>query len=360
MDRRLSAQRRATATDVARRAGVSQSAVSRAFTPGASIAEATRKRVVEAARALGYRPNAIARSLTTSRSRIIGVALAYLQNHFYPDVLEALSRGLQGRGYHVLLFTPDAGRHADPELQEVLAWRVDALILASTTLSSALASECHAAGIPVLLFNRTSRGATLSSVTGENARGGQVIARFLLAAGHRRCAFLAGIENSSTSRDRERGFVGALATAGAAPPLREVGLYRFDAAAAATRRLLAREDRPDAIFCANDHMATAAAEVARHEFGLRIPRDLSIIGFDDTGPAAWPSFSLSSFSQPLQPMVDAAVALVCEMIEQPGLPARQEVVRGELVVRGSARIPPEGCVTINGQLVWRPPEDDDT
>ena len=351
----VSPKRHATATDVARLAGVSQSAVSRAFTPGASIAAETRACVVDAARRLGYRPNAIARSLTTRRSRIIGMAASYLQNHFYPDVLEALSRSLQLRGYHLLLFTPDPGRHADPQLEEVLAWRVDALILASTTLSSALAEQCRAAGIPVLLFNRTSRATSVSSVTGENWRGGRLIAEFLVAGGHRRLGFLAGIENSSTSRDRERGFTGWLTEHGHPPPLREVGLYRFDAASAAARRLLARPDRPDAIFCGNDHMATAVAEVARHEFGLRIPRDLSLVGFDDTGPARWPSFSLTSFSQPLQPMVDAAVALVCEMIENPGAATRHEVVKGELVVRGSARMPPEGCVSLEGQLVWRAP-----
>jgi DNA-binding LacI/PurR family transcriptional regulator len=350
----LRGSRHVTATDVARLAGVSQSAVSRAFTPGASIAAATRLKVVAAAQRLGYRPNAIARSLITRRSRIIGVAVAYLQNHFYPEVLEALSRGLQAHGYHLLLFTADAARHADPQLEEVLAWRVDALILASTTLSSALAEQCRLAGIPVLLFNRTSRGASVSSVTGENQRGGALIAEFLRAGGHRRLAFLAGIENSSTSRDRERGFTGWLAEQGHPPPLREVGLYHFDAAAAAARRLLARPDRPDAIFCANDYMATAVAEVARHEFGLRIPRDLSLVGFDDTATARWPSFSLSSFSQPLQPMVDATVAMIIELIENPGTPTRHAVVPGELVVRGSARIPPEGCVTINGQLVWRP------
>ncbi|MGX9966178.1 LacI family DNA-binding transcriptional regulator [Roseomonas sp. F4] len=356
----MSRKRHATATDVARLAGVSQSAVSRAFTPGASIAEETRERVAEAARQLGYRPNAIARSLTTRRSRIIGVAASYLQNHFYPDVLEALSRGLQARGYQMLLFMPDAGRHADPQLQEVLAWRVDALILASTTLSSELADQCQAAGIPVLLFNRTSRAASVSSVTGENLRGGRLIAEFLVAGGHRRLGFLAGIENSSTSRDRESGFCGWLQENGHPPPLREVGLYQFEEASAAARRLLARPDRPDAIFCGNDHMATAVAEVARHEFGLRIPRDLSLVGFDDTGPARWPSFSLTSFSQPVQPMVDATVALVCEMIEDPATPTRHEVVRGELVVRGSARMPPEGCVSLAEQLVWRPVRNDIT
>jgi DNA-binding LacI/PurR family transcriptional regulator len=211
----------------------------------------------------------------------------------------------------------------------------------------------------VLLFNRTSRHAEVSSVTGENERGGRLIAQFLLAGDHRRLAFLAGIENSSTSRDRERGFAGWLAAQGMPPPLREVGLYDFETASAAARRLLARADRPDAIFCGNDHMATAVAEVARHEFGLRIPRDLSLVGFDDTGPARWPSFSLTSFSQPMQPMVDAAVALICAMIEEPDLPTRHEVVRGELVVRGSARIPPEGCVTLGDRLVWRPPSEPD-
>ncbi|QYU66714.1 LacI family DNA-binding transcriptional regulator [Leptolyngbya sp. 15MV] len=349
--------RLATATDVAQRAGVSQSAVSRAFTPGASVSAETRARVLEAARALGYRPNAIARSLVARRSRIIGVAMANLHNLFYPDVLEALSRGLRARGYQVLLFTPEAGRSADPLLREVLDWRVDGLILASTTLSSAVAEECRAAGIPVLLFNRTARGAEVSSVTGENFRGGRVVAEFLAAGGHRRMGFIAGIENSSTSRDRERGFAGWLAENGFAPPLRDVGQYRFDAAAQATRTLLARPDRPDAVFCANDLMATATMEVARHEFGLRIPRDLSVIGFDDTAPARWPSFSLTSFAQPLGPMVDAAIGLMAEMIENRAAPVRHAVLRGELMVRGSARMPPEGCVSREGALVWRARED---
>ena len=349
-----SARQAVTATDVARLAGVSQSAVSRAFTAGASIAETTRRRVLEASRELGYRPNAIARSLITRRSRIIGVAASYLQNLFYPDVLEALSRALRGRGYQVLLFTPEAGRHADPQLDEVLGWRVDALILASTTLSSALATQCRAAGIPVLLFNRTSRAANISSVTGENIRGGKLIAEFLVAGRHRRLAFLAGIENSSTSRDRERGFNTWLAENGQPPPLREVGQYRFENAGEATRRLLSRPDRPDAIFCANDHMAVAALEVARHEFGLKVPQALSIVGFDDTKPAAWPSVSLTSFAQPLQPMVDATVALVCAMIEDPAMTTRHEVVAGELVLRHSARRPAHGCVTKDGRIVWRP------
>lgn len=204
----MNARRHATASDVARLAGVLQSAVSHAFTPCASIAEEARARVEDAARELRYRPNAISRSLTKRRSCITDVAAAYLQNHYYPEVVEALSRGLHARGYHLLLFTPDAGRHADPRLPDVLFWRVDGLIPASITLSSALTEQCRRAGIPVLLSNCASRAADISSVTGENLHGGRMITEFLVAGGHRRLAFLTGLENSSTSRDRERGFSG--------------------------------------------------------------------------------------------------------------------------------------------------------
>ncbi len=350
---RAGSQRPATATDVARLAGVSQSAVSRAFTPGGSVARETRDRINAAASELGYRPNAIARSLITRRSRIIGLVAAYLQNHFYPDVLERLSARLRDEGYHLMLFTADARSAADPLLAEIIQYRLDGLILASTTLSSGLAAECRSAGIPVLLFNRTTNVADVSSVTGENERGGAIIAEFLSAGGHKRMAFVAGVENSSTSRDREAGFNGWLARHGHPPPLRAVGQYTLDGATAAARELLSRPDRPDAIFCGNDHMAIAISEVARHEFGLRIPDDLSLVGFDDVGPAAWRTFDLTSFSQPVDTMVDVAVSTMLALIENPAQPPRHLIARGELIVRGSARLPDHGLIEANGHWVWQ-------
>jgi DNA-binding LacI/PurR family transcriptional regulator len=329
--------RHVTAQDVARRAGVSQSAVSRAFTPGASISDDLRERVRSAAVALGYRPNAIARSLITARSRIIGIVAAYLQNHFYPDVLDALSRALQARGYHVLLFTADLSEAADPVLDGLLRYRVDGVVLASTTLSSDLAGECRAAGIPVLLFNRTSDVASVSSVTGENRRGGRLIGELLAAGGHERIAYIAGIENSSTSRDRERGLLEGLAAQGRALFAREAGHYRFDGAADAARRLFSRPDRPDAVFAANDHMAIAAMGVATAEFGLRIPEDVAFVGFDDVEAARWPAYSLTTFSQPIAPMVAAVTDLLLSQVEEPDSTPRHVVVTGDLVERGSTR-----------------------
>ena len=135
--------------------------------------------------------------------------------------------------------------------------------------------------------------------------------------------------------------------------MRAVGHYTFEGAAAAARDLLSCPDRPDAIFCGNDHMALAISEVARFEFGLRVPQDISLVGFDDVGPARWASFSLTSFSQPVTAMVDRAVEVMIEQIEDEAPVPRDVIVPGELIVRGSARIPP-GCLSINGQLVWRP------
>jgi DNA-binding LacI/PurR family transcriptional regulator len=351
--RRVTPQaRNATALDVARRAGVSQSAVSRAFTPGASVARETREKIVEAARELGYRPNAIARTLITRRSRIVALVVAYLQNHFYPDVIESLSKRLQAIGYHILLFTADIDRPVDPVVAEILGYQPDAVVLASASLTSALADECRAAGIPVLLFNRTTQARATSSVTGDNLTGGRTIADFLVAGGHKRLGFIAGIEDSSTSRDREAGYTTRLAELGFPAPTRAVGHYSLEGAAAATRQLLSEREPPDAIFCANDHMAIAATEVIRAEFGWRIPQDVSLVGFDDVGPARWSAFSLTSFSQPLEPMVETAFDILSGLLEDPATPPRHVRVPGELVVRGSARVPP-GVVDAGGRRIWK-------
>jgi len=348
-------RRAATSRDVARAAGVSQSAVSRSFTPGASVSDATRAAVLAAAGALGYRPNLLARSLITRRSRIIGMAVGYLHNQFYPAVLEALSQRLQALGYHLLLFTAPQAEHADPLLEDILRYQVDALVLASTTLSSRLAAACAARGVPVVLFNRTSRHARgVASVTGDNRAGAARIADFLAAGGHRRFAFISGIENSSTSRDRERGFAEALAARGLGPPLREVGNYDRAQAEAAADALLARRDRPDAIFCASDHMAVAVMDAARFRHRLRVPEDVSIVGFDDAEPARWPAYALTTVEQPVERMVTATVDLLTARLDGRGKGDGRVVVAGELIVRGSARLPEEGVVEVEGRRVWRP------
>ena len=342
-----------TSSEVARRAGVSQSAVSRTFTPGASISPKTREKVMAAAQELGYRPNAIARSLITNRSRIIAVVMAYLENLFYPDVLEELGRLLVKENYRLLLFTGHMDRDSDPVFDQLMQYRVDGIVLASTTLSSHLSEECATAGIPVVLFNRTTERDAVSSVTTRNREGGRRIGEFLIAGGHKRFAYISGVESSSTNRDRFGGYVEALAEAGHADIMVEVGNYDRSEAETAARKLLSRPDRPDAIFVANDHMAVAVMDVARYEFGLTIPDDLSIVGYDDVGPARWTSYGITTMSQPLKRMVEATVNILMGQISSGEIEAEHRILSGELIVRTSARLPKSGIVEVDGRRIYK-------
>jgi DNA-binding LacI/PurR family transcriptional regulator len=327
-----------TSIDVARLADVSQSAVSRTFTPGASVSAETKRKVLDAASALGYRPNAIARTLITQRSRIIGIVVAYLDNQFYPLVLEWLSKKLQEKGYHVLLFMADAGG-ADHILPEILQCQIDGIVMASATLSSGLAQECADAGIPVVLFNRTVPGSPASSVTSDNVDGGRQIARFLVDGGHRQIGFIAGNPDSSTNRDREAGFLEELNRLGQRCWAREVGNYSFAGAVAATERLFGHAEKPDAVFVANDHMAIAVMDTIRYKLGLSVPDDVSIVGYDNVPQAAWLSYDLTTVDQPAAPMIDATVDVLMRQIESGSVRRDTVEVPGNLIVRRSSRRP---------------------
>ncbi|MEO8857020.1 MAG: LacI family DNA-binding transcriptional regulator [Burkholderiaceae bacterium] len=327
----------ATSLDVARLAQVSQSAVSRTFTPGASVSESTRVKVEEAARKLAYRPNAIARSLITRKSRIIGVVMSYLENQFYPVVLEKLSQRLQRDRYHVLLFIADT-RQTDAVLAEILQYQVDGMVMASTAMSSALALRCEEAGIPVVLFNRTSHTSeNTSSVTTDNMGGAELVGQYLARTGHQRIAYIAGLEDTSTNQERERGFRDGLAEYGQRVFARAVGNYDFEEAKTATRQLFAVEavNRPDAVFVANDHMAIAVMDTLRIELGLQVPQDVSVVGFDDVKQAAWGSYQLSSVVQDADAMIEATAELLLEQIDKE-MQHRNVVLPTRLVLRQSS------------------------
>ncbi|ETF01089.1 LacI family transcriptional regulator [Advenella kashmirensis W13003] len=329
------------AQDVADLAQVSQSAVSRTFTPGASVSEEMRSKVLAAAQRLGYRPNALARSLITRQSRIVALVMSYLENQFYPLVIEKLSQKLQKEGYHVLMFIADIDEGADGVLADILQYQVDGIVLASTMLSPTLAKSCSDLGVPVVQFNRISDLAGLtryatSSVTSDNAVGGRLAAELFVARGYERIAFLAGLEDSSTSLERERGFTEALADLGSDLAYRDTGHYSFQCAQDAVRRLFDRADRPDALFVANDHMAIAAMDVLRLELGLQVPDEVGIIGFDDVPQAAWGAYQLTTVSQRVQPMVDATVALLLEQMCGE-VHAREIVVPCTLIERKTVR-----------------------
>jgi DNA-binding LacI/PurR family transcriptional regulator len=326
-----------TSIDVARLAGVSQSTVSRSFDPTSSISKETRKRVMVAAAQLGYQPNAIARSLITKRTNIVGIVMANLtDSHFYPRVLEVFTQRLQETGKQILLLSAPSGYSVDEILPSVLGYQVDALIIASMTPGDEIIDFSNRGGRRVILFNRFIEDTSASIVCCDNIAGGRLVADFLLDHGHKRIAFLAGSEQSTTNLMREKGFRDRLHKRGYDDILREQAGYSYEAGREAARRLLTSADRPDAIFCAADIIAMGVMDVARCELGIQIPDGLSVIGFDDIPPAEWPSYDLTTIRQPVDAMIAATLGLL-ESDDPDRAKGASIILPVELVVRGSAR-----------------------
>ena len=334
----MAGSEKVTSAEVAKRAGVSQSAVSRVFTPGASASKRTADKVRKAAAELGYRPNVLARSLITGKSRIIGLVVAYLENYFYPSMVEKLSVALQARGYHVLVFmaTPTVN-DVEAVVQEILDYQVDGLVLASVSLSSLLANQCDQLGLPVVLFNRDQDDPRLSSVTTDNFAGGRAIAEHLVAEGRRSFGYIAGFEGASTQRDREQGFRAGLAAAGYEVTFRGQGNFELDLARDAARAMFSGQDRPDAVFVCNDHMAFGVIDVLRHELGLKVPDEVAVAGFDDVPICEWPAYDLTSYRQPINAMIAETVSSLLDRIEGDMTEPRRIRLEGRLAVRGSTR-----------------------
>jgi DNA-binding LacI/PurR family transcriptional regulator len=325
---------RVTSVDLAQQLGISQSTVSRALSGDARIASKTRQKVQALAQQLGYTPNAMARSLSTRQSNLIGMVMSEMNSPFYPFVLEKLTERLHQLGWRVLLFTTDAQHEVDELLPLVLEYQCDGLLIASATLSSHMAETLRARGMPVVLFNRYSREAGTNAVCCDNFGGGRLVAQRLLEQ-HQHFAYIAGRENTSTNRDREQGFTQTLEQAGKTV-LRESGNFTYAAGFAAMQRLLARSDAPDAVFCANDITAIGAIDAAR-ERGVVVGQQVSVVGFDDIPMAAWSAYNLTTVRQPVQQMIDSSLQLLLESIGQDVIGSNLRFIPGQYIERGSVR-----------------------
>ena len=192
-----------TSIEVAKLAGVSQSSVSRAFSQEGPVSVKTRRKVLEAARKLGYQPNAMARSLITRRTRMVGMVIANVHNNpFYTEVLDLLSRKFQELGQKVMLFIVNRDQNLDDILPQLLEYQVEGILLTAATLSSKMAEECERWGRPVTMINRYVPGVYASWFCCANYEGGKMVARLLLDSKHQRPAFLAGSEDTTTKIGR--------------------------------------------------------------------------------------------------------------------------------------------------------------
>jgi DNA-binding LacI/PurR family transcriptional regulator len=327
-----------TLRDLANDLGLSIATISRAFQDGVTISEETRKAVLARAGELGYRPNPLARSLITKRTHIAGIVAADITNPFYPEVLNGLTEALQSIDMNVMLVQASASRSSDEALRTLLRYQPDIAILLAATLTSAAAEACHDAGTPVIFFNRYAASGNSWAIACDNVVGGEQIAEYLIDLGHKRLAYVAGRPDASTNVDRWRGFSGLCARRGVAEPVREEGgSFSYQAGYSAAQRLLSRTPRPDAIFGANDIVALGVMDAARREFGLNIPDDLSVVGFDDIAMASWPPYSLTTVRQPVQKMIQSTVDTVRRLVKRPTERRKLVKMPGELIERGTVR-----------------------
>lgn len=333
---------RSTARDVANALGVSQSTVSRAFSEDASVSPGTRAAILRMAGSMGYKPNALARGLITNRSKIVGLISGSVGNPFYADALQRFSQHLQLHGYQTLLFTAPAGRDVDELLPVVLQYQVDAVIVLSAPLSASMAEACERANTPVILFNRSLSGAKAHTVACDNVSSAALVADWFAALECSRPAFVAGRDDTSTNRERLRGFTSRLCECDMT--LWRVvagGDFTYDAGYRAMQTLLATPaDAPDAIFFANDIMALGGIDALKLEqqrastHGLRTP---SIVGFDGIAMGGWASYQLSTIAQPLEEMVAAAVRIVTD--PPPDGERVEAKLAGTMFARASAPAP---------------------
>jgi len=334
--------KRPTQADVARLAGVSRATVSYVLNDRTDgripITEPTRRRVMAAAERLGYAPNALARSLRSGESRMIGFLMPAVHNPHYWDILEGAQEVIADHGYHLALVTanldPDRERRC---LQSLLQRRLDGLILLPTFIdrfTDELKVLSKRNSLVVLISSIPS---TVSDRVFVGVRGGaEQMMDHLLDLGHRRIAFVAGVARRNLSLTREQVYLEKLASAGLEPDadLLAVCGYRIGDGYTATRALLSLDNRPTAIWTVNDLLAVGALRAA-HELGLRVPDDVAVAGFDDINLAAQLYPPLTTVHMPATEMGACAAELLFERLEDPDCEPTHEVMPMRLVVRQS-------------------------
>ncbi|WP_284162839.1 LacI family DNA-binding transcriptional regulator [Frigidibacter sp. SD6-1] len=332
-------RRRGTVTlrEVAERAGVSASAVSRAFTPGASLSAKKREAIEEAARALGYMPSALASALTTGRTRMIGLVSNNFHNPVFLEVFDQFTRGLQDRGLRPLLVNLSGDLSQEAAVEMLRRYSVDGVILASSTLPPTYARRFREAGLPVVQsFGRWSESPEVHLVTIDNRAAGRLAAERLLACGYAHVGFLGGPEAASSTQDRLAGFRegagdGVRVTASFA------GAYSFAAGRTEMQRLLAAGPPAGGYFCGDDVLAIGALS-ALADAGLKVPGDVGVLGLNDMEMARWAGIDLTTVRQPIAEIIAASIDLVMAAVDDPDLPPQARLFDCSIVERGT--LPP--------------------
>jgi LacI family transcriptional regulator len=335
---------RTTIADVAAAAGVHPSTVSRVLSAGgpSSIAGATARRVTAAADRLGYRPSAIARSLRLRRTLTLGMLVPDITNPFFSSIIKGAEDAARGRGYNLILCNTEDLPEREASYLAVLRERqVDGLLIASSRMGNATITGLRRDRFPFVLLNRSARAAADLAVLVDNKAGAEAVVAHLAGLGHLRVAHIAGPSTTTTGAERGAGFIAAARANGLATDRRlliEAEAFSEAAGYTAARALLAREDRTTAIFAANDLIAIGALAAVR-EAGLRVPHDISIVGFNDIPLAGLLEPALTTVRVPQLEMGQRAAELLVARLEGRQHGPGRVILPTTLIVRASSAPP---------------------
>ncbi|MDB6183197.1 LacI family DNA-binding transcriptional regulator [Paracoccus fistulariae] len=326
-----------TLKEVAERAGVSRSAVSRTFTDGASVSDKMRRKVEKAARELGYSPNALASSLTTGRTKLIGLVSNNFHNPIFLQVFDLFTRGLQDKGLRPLLVNLSHETEPENSVRMLKQYSVDGAVVASSTLPPEFAKAFRDADVPVVhSFGRYSSAPHVHVVTIDNREAGRLAAQTLIARGYTDVAFLGGPEQATSTQDRLAGFMSELS---AHPQIRSshsfADAYSFDAGRAEMLRIL--QSRPaQAYFCGDDVLSIGALSAIADQ-GLSCPGDIGIIGLNDMEMARWENINLTTIHQPIEQIVSSSIELMVALLADPDRPPEVRIYSCPVIERGTLR-----------------------
>jgi LacI family transcriptional regulator len=326
-----------TIYDVAREAGVSYSTVSRTLSGYEFVKSSTKEKVLQAAEKLGYVPNQQARSLAGGRSNLIGVLVPALSNSYVSEILRGVDEELAKSNYNLILYTTH--RHQGKEstyVATIMNGAAEGLILVVPMIAQSYLDALREQDFPHVLIDQSDKTEKSSAVNGTNWQGAYEAAQYLINLGHRRIGFVAGLSGLNSAAERLDGFATALSEHGI--PLRNEfiveGGFREKWGYRAAEAILSLPELPTAIFAANDLSAFGTIEAIR-EHGLRIPEDISVVGFDDVPQASQVYPKLTTVRQPLDQMGREAVTLLLEQLESPAIGKRQVTLETQLVIRDS-------------------------
>lgn len=328
----------ATIRDVAREAGVSVATVSRTFSGAQHVRPEARERVMATARKLGYRPNAVARSLRAQNTGTLGLVIPNVKNPFFTAVARAVEDAAREWGYSLMLCNSDENPDKEAEYLEVLLEkRVDGMIVSPARSASPHLEEVTRGGVPMVFLDRYVRGVEAPVVRADGRRAVDRLVEYLVGLGHERLSIISGPPETVPGAERLRAFLEGAEVRGVpvAPECVRVGDFRRESGARAMRELLNLDEPPTAVFAANNLMTLGALQTL-HGAGVRIPDEVSLAGFDDVPWFELLAPPLTAISQPVSELGAAAARMLPRMVEGKEKPSSL-ILEAELVVRGSCR-----------------------